>query len=392
MDWEQIIKFLGGTTALTGLFAYLGKTTIESFLTGKLEAHKKNLEQIATENTIRFQQLHSERAEVVKVLYSKLVLLDGSLYSTLRRFQAVGEPSMVEKVNELANNYNSFREYFLPNKIFFEEPLSDKIDDIIEDAKGVFFDLTTHPVNTSELSSQYHQDVLDERHDFWEKARSIHENKTSSLKEELENEFRLILGIKKHNPMTQKGKPLMCDEKTTLKYKLEVVAVLVALATLIVGVYQYSIAQKWKRTVFAAKQIEKLYSDAKLRAGLRIFEWEYRDFPMPKEYRETYNETIIYHNWGKVEKALTADLNKNNYGQDSAIYLDILDRYFDFLEEVSHYEDINLFSINDLGNICYAANLIATNEYDTGQSVLKYLDENDYDGVPELIEKCKRQE
>lgn len=196
MDWEQIIKFLGGTTALTGLFAYLGKKTIETFLAGKLESHKKDLERIATEHTIRFQHLHSERGEVVKSLYDKLVKLDSSLHSTLRRFQAVGESSMVEKVNEVGDNYNSFREYYLPNKIFFEESICKKIEAIIKAAIGAFFDLTTYPVDTSELNSKYHQDVLDERHEFWEKARSVHENEISSLKTDLENEFRLILGIK----------------------------------------------------------------------------------------------------------------------------------------------------------------------------------------------------
>lgn len=195
MDIQQLIGFLGGTTAITALLAYLGKKAIEGFLSAKLESHKKNLERIAAEHTIRFQHLHSERAEVVKSLYQKLVLLDESLHSTLRRFQAVGEPSLVEKVNELGDRFNTFREFYLPNKIFLEENLCGTIDAILEAAKGVFFDITTYDVDTTNLSDRYHSETLRERRDFWDQARNVHENEILTLKVRLENNFRIILGI-----------------------------------------------------------------------------------------------------------------------------------------------------------------------------------------------------
>ena len=195
MDWEAILKFLGGATALSGLFAYLGKKSIESYLAGKLESHKKNLERIAAEHSIRFQHLHSERAMVVKELYEKLVTLDGSLYSTLRRFQAVGEESLEEKVGTLGENFNELRNYYLPKRIFLEEPLCELIDKILESAKGIFYDITTYAVNTEDLSYRYDRELYKERHKFWEKARGIHENEISELKKGLENEFRNILGI-----------------------------------------------------------------------------------------------------------------------------------------------------------------------------------------------------
>ena len=69
LDLDAIFKFLGGTAAVTGSFAFLGKIAIESYMAGKLESHKKNLEHIATEHAIRFQQLHTDRAEVIKTLY-----------------------------------------------------------------------------------------------------------------------------------------------------------------------------------------------------------------------------------------------------------------------------------------------------------------------------------
>lgn len=194
MNWQDLIEFLGGSLAISGTIAFLGKKAIEAYINGRVESYKANLEKIATEHSIRFQSLHSERAQVIKEFYEKLALLDDSLYSTLRRFQAVGEPELKEKVDKLANQFNEIRHYFLPKRIFFENHLCDLIDKILDSAKGVFFDITTYPVDTSDLSYKYDSEVLKERHDFWENARKIHESEISELKKKLEDEFRNILG------------------------------------------------------------------------------------------------------------------------------------------------------------------------------------------------------
>jgi len=195
MPWQQIIEFLGGVTAISLTIGFLGKKAIESFMQGRVESHKKNLERIASEHSIKFQSLHSERASIIKEFYSKLSTLDESLYSSLRRFQSVGEPELQEKVNKLADDFNDLRGYYLPNRIFFEKELCSHIDKIIDVAKGVFFDITTFPVDPKDLSVKYDRETVMERHQFWEKARKIHEKEITDLKAELEDEFRKILGI-----------------------------------------------------------------------------------------------------------------------------------------------------------------------------------------------------
>lgn len=131
MQWQEIIEFLGGAAAIAGTIAFLGKKAIEAYLAGRVEAYKSNLEKIASEHSIRFQRLHSERAEVIKDFYGKLVLLDESLYSALRPFQAVGEPGLKEKVKNIADQFNDLRNYFLPKRIFFEEKVCELIDRIL---------------------------------------------------------------------------------------------------------------------------------------------------------------------------------------------------------------------------------------------------------------------
>ena len=66
MQWQEIIEFLGGTTAISLTVGFLGKKAIEAYLAGRIEAYKNNLEKIANEHAVRFQRLHTERAEIVK--------------------------------------------------------------------------------------------------------------------------------------------------------------------------------------------------------------------------------------------------------------------------------------------------------------------------------------
>ncbi len=195
MQWKEIIEFLGGTTAISLTFGFLGKKAIEAYLAGRIEAYKNNLEKIAYEHTVRFKRLHTERAEIVKIIYEKLVFLDDTLCSTLRFLQRVDEPSLKDKVDKLSDQFNELREYFLPKRIFFEKKLCELIDKILESAKDVFYDITTLPVDPKGKPYKYDKELLRERHDFWEKARGIHKNEIYQLKTELENEFRTILGV-----------------------------------------------------------------------------------------------------------------------------------------------------------------------------------------------------
>jgi hypothetical protein len=196
MNVQEIIEFLGGAAAISLTVGYLGKTAIDAYVSGRIEAYKGDLERITVEHSIRFQTLHSERAEVMKELYAKLAILDDTLYSTLRGFQAVGEPTLPEKVAALSEQFNVLREFFLPRRIFFDENLCKLIDEILDLAKGIFFDITTYAVDPADVEYKYDREVLKERHEFWDKARVAHKQEFAKLKIKLETQFREILGIK----------------------------------------------------------------------------------------------------------------------------------------------------------------------------------------------------
>jgi hypothetical protein len=195
MAWTEVVQFLGGATAISLTLAYLGRKAIEAYLNGRLERYRSDLQRLATEHSVRFQSLHSERAQVLKEFYSKLVELDDALHSALRSFQLVGEEPLDAKVATLSRLFNELRAYFAPRRIFFEPQMCTEIDRLLEIAKGIFIDITVMPVDPSHPQYKYDRAVLKERHEFWEKARKAHKNEFATIKAKIEEEFRKILGI-----------------------------------------------------------------------------------------------------------------------------------------------------------------------------------------------------
>lgn len=195
MDWDALAKFFLSAAFISGVLVYVGKRAVDGFFQSRTETHKSELQRMATEHSIRFQKLHSERGEVIKDFYAKLALLDDLLNSTLRSFQQVGETPLTAKVSQLAEKFNELREYFLPRRIFFNPAVCQLADEILDVAKGIFFDITTYKVDPTDPEYEFNREVLKERHDFWEKARATHSKQFAELKTKLEGEFRSLLGI-----------------------------------------------------------------------------------------------------------------------------------------------------------------------------------------------------
>ncbi len=195
MDWEEIIKFLGSITGISAFLIFSSKKAIKAFINAKIENYKSNLEKITIEHSIRFQKLYTERAEAIKELYKKLVDLDLSLHSTLKAFHHISEPDLEEKVKTLSHKHNNLYFFYLPRKIFFEKDVCSLMDTIIEISRDVFIDITTYPIDPNDIEYKVDKDLLQERHKYWEKARKLHQNEITQLKEKLEDKFRTILGI-----------------------------------------------------------------------------------------------------------------------------------------------------------------------------------------------------
>ncbi len=195
MQWQEILEFVGGAAVFGSVTAYLGKVTINAFVASRIELYKNSLERITTEHAVRFQSLHDERAETIKSFYDKLTKLDDVLSSTLAPFQPAQDSPLEDKVQLLAKYFSETRDYFVPRRIFFDEQTCEQVDRILGVARGIFFDVTTYEIDIKHPQYKYDREILKERHEFWEKARTSHKQDFTPLKRNLENQFRNLLGI-----------------------------------------------------------------------------------------------------------------------------------------------------------------------------------------------------
>ena len=147
VNWNELAQYAFGVTAITGLLAFLGKKGIEAFLSGRLEKHKAELQRAATEHSIRFQQLHTERAEVIRDLYSKVSTLDIAMKDALKAFHSAPEPALGTKVDAVRTALNSIIDFYPSRRIFLEEDLCSILDSLINESGSVYINITSHPVD-----------------------------------------------------------------------------------------------------------------------------------------------------------------------------------------------------------------------------------------------------
>lgn len=151
----EILKLIIWATSITGLLAFLSRQYIiysfnsslekykaelnkeslqyQSELNRQSEAYKAELEKSSYEHQTRYTKLHEERAEVVKILFQKLVDLEDCTRNDIANGNFI-KSDTVEKVKQSFNNY---RNYFLLNEIFLEEhiiKLVNALDRVFMDA------------------------------------------------------------------------------------------------------------------------------------------------------------------------------------------------------------------------------------------------------------------
>ncbi|RKR08194.1 hypothetical protein C8C83_5429 [Flavobacterium sp. 90] len=156
-----------------------------------LESHKSLLSQASQENQIRFSKLHSDRAEIVKNLYSKLVTMEKSMNSFMAPFQAAGDIPLEEKRRIAANDGNDFSDYFDSNEIFFNENTCSIINSINENFEKAFNEFTA--ISPGQPNAQ--NEIL-RMHKSMNAYYDILNKKVVELKSKLKADFRDTLGVK----------------------------------------------------------------------------------------------------------------------------------------------------------------------------------------------------
>ncbi|WP_179957890.1 MULTISPECIES: hypothetical protein [Bacillus cereus group] len=227
LKWIQSLGiFTVGTAAITGIIGYLFKTIFahvlnkqledhktalnkqisenqlavnkqledhKTALTRQIDEHKSELQKLENKHQIIFNKLHENRAETIKVLYSKFVDLENKMINLTKLFQAVGEKSMKEKADEASISYWDFLSFYSVNRIYFNEDVCGLIDKIEKEIRGILVSTGVYELHL--IESGPGSNVSPEQTEIWlENWRRI-EKDVPKLKRNLEGEFRKLLGV-----------------------------------------------------------------------------------------------------------------------------------------------------------------------------------------------------
>jgi len=187
---KELLEKLGIVSIVSVAFVYLIKKIAEQFFARDLEKFKSDLEKEAIQFKIRYEKLHSERAEVIKEVYKKIVRTNRSFHSLMNPMQWAGEPTEEEKGKKAASEINSLVDFYEENRIFFEEKLAGEIDELLKKFRDpwIQFDYSKYKTESK------HKDVEE-----WNKAWKQISEDIPVIKKLIEKRFRDIIGIEKNN-------------------------------------------------------------------------------------------------------------------------------------------------------------------------------------------------
>jgi hypothetical protein len=184
--WQQIIALISTSVATYAVLALLSRSLLKSFLDKDLEKFKNEL---ATQQFMfqkRFSLIHEKKAEVLGELYARLDRTERALVDLTSRFQLNDGRTQKDKKAETSAIGKEFSDYYSTKKIYLDESLCNKIEEIqkILHEAWIAFD-------TSQDGSGYKDDTTG----LWKYSEAMVKEKFPPLKKQLEEQFRKELGI-----------------------------------------------------------------------------------------------------------------------------------------------------------------------------------------------------
>jgi hypothetical protein len=203
--------FIPSILGITSAVIWLGKLIItKSFdarteeykaeLTKDIEEFKNELSKVSMEHQVRFSKLHEQRAEIVKYFFGEIVELEGLLIHATSINQGPEFMLDIQRDDTAMDKIRGLINYFDLNRIFFSKSTVVKVDAIFKESWEIIAQMRAVRRSASEANRYTKQNTpLPQSYvsasDLWDKAFERSHYQYKALKEELANEFRMLLGI-----------------------------------------------------------------------------------------------------------------------------------------------------------------------------------------------------
>lgn len=204
MFQELLIAFASSALVLSAV-AWLTRSIILHFLSKDFETFKQQLTHqsalelenlrhslrlVATEREKQIGLLQEKRAAAIVEIYARLVAFIAAAESFAAIVEFGGEPSKPDKAKTLNEKGWEFRDYFLKHRIYFSQPICEKVDQLFNSVmtKSGRFQMW-------HAMSEKHERLEGKMHEAWDAAAATIKEKAPPLLAEIEREFRTLLGV-----------------------------------------------------------------------------------------------------------------------------------------------------------------------------------------------------
>lgn len=168
-----------------------------------------------------------------------------------------------------------------------------------------------------------------------------------------------------------------------IKSWLTIVGGLLALSF---GLYRYHKGQLWKKSEFAASQLDLLWKDDRIRFCCLALDCSTKSVTVPAAHGPAFTHTARL-----MQEALRTENERVDFDWPLSYYRECFDRFFDYLSTINHYIDIGLFTAQDILPLHYWLKQIASPRFlDSKPLLVDYCRYHDFDGVEALLKKIER--
>lgn len=192
---EDLSKVLG----VAGFFTWFLREYSKQLLAKDLEKFKAELQNESIKFKITYEKLHTEKAEVIKNFYQQMARINKKINSSLLTLNYNERGKGKTNYNQIAREYDSFVNYYEENKLYFENNLQQKIEEMLQVIMDIFLIYGFLKFNQIMFRGFDKDSERITEKEFNKTKNSLTEQmKTdvSQIKNSIEKKFKNIIGIK----------------------------------------------------------------------------------------------------------------------------------------------------------------------------------------------------
>jgi len=194
---EDILKLSIGGITVGFIVVYLGKFFLSKSSDLIIENYKNRLEISKIEHQVKFSKLHTERGEIIKLIYQELFELEKKLEHLTTLFQGPSWTTDKDREKDALDKYWEMYDVLENNRIYFSEELCNQISEGLNDYKEIISQMlkakSHYKFETDGTGYRFPegQGSLD----LWKDAENKVKNEIKQLRLDLAKVFRELIGV-----------------------------------------------------------------------------------------------------------------------------------------------------------------------------------------------------